>query len=151
MPTTSWSHWSKTNWAKLTKRTINFLFYLLAWSRITQAGREELYFIAIDTSIWICARVNIIRIQYSILYIEIRLTLFETSICTFTCSSRYAYFRQPMNFARVVKKVRIQPWQMTVCKEVEQIMLSWATSVVTPKSIAPWSHQVYLTPEGQFV
>ena len=52
MPATSWSDWSK--------RIIKFLFYILTWSLIIQAGRAELYFIAIDTctSIWICTRVN---------------------------------------------------------------------------------------------
>ena len=48
MPATSRSDWSK------------FLFYILTWSLIIQAGRSELDFIAIDTctSIWICTRVN---------------------------------------------------------------------------------------------
>ena len=52
MPATSWSDWSK--------RIIKFLFYILTWSLIIQAGRAELNFIAIDTctSIWICTRVN---------------------------------------------------------------------------------------------
>ena len=51
-----------TSWSNWTKRTIKFLFYLLSWLSIIQAGRVELYFIEIDTSIWSGTRVNIIRV-----------------------------------------------------------------------------------------
>ena len=40
IPATFWSDWSK--------KIIKFLFYILTWSLIIQAGRAELYFIAID-------------------------------------------------------------------------------------------------------
>ena len=59
--TVSVKQWKKF-WANWSKRTIKFLFYLLSWSLIIQAGRVEFYFIAIDTSTWSFTRVNIIRI-----------------------------------------------------------------------------------------
>ena len=49
MPTTPWSNWVKI--------IIKVLFYLWSASLIIQAGRKELYLIAIDTSIWSRSRV----------------------------------------------------------------------------------------------